>query len=273
MSRKRQTAKSRPARPKRFDGSVLVRTYGITWTQGLTVPAHRHEWDQFTYATHGVLTVKTDKGTWVIPPHRAVWVPAGIEHTEIMSGPVAARSLFFIPRLARSMPRECTAVNVSLLLRELILSTIRIGVLDESVPAQARMIAVILDQFDALAEAPLQLKTPTDPRAVRVAALLEQTPAIAESLRVLARKAGASKRTIERLFRTETGVSFQQWRQRLRVIQALRLLASGASVTDVALDVGYSSTSAFIAMFKRELGTTPRRIWKEKSAMHLAGNV
>jgi AraC-like DNA-binding protein len=262
MSRKRQTTTPR----KPLDGTVLVRTFGVTWTAGHTLKAHRHEWDQFTYATQGVLTVKTEKGSWVIPPHRAVWVPAGIEHMEVMSGPVAARSLFFVAGLAKFLPRECTAVNVSPLLRELILATIRAGVLDSNIPAQSRMIAILLDQLEALAEAPLQLRTPRDPRAVRIATALEKTPASAEPLRTLARQAGASKRTIERLFRTETGVSFQQWRQRLRVIHALRLLASGESVTSVALDVGYASTSAFIAMFKRELGTTPRRIWKEKSS-------
>ena len=265
MSRKRQSVKS----PKSLDGSVVVRTFGITFTEGYVSRAHRHDWDQFTYATHGVLTLKTAQGTWVVPPHRAVWVPAGVEHTEVMSGPVSARSLFFVPGISKHLPRKCTAVNVSPLLRELILSTVRVGFLDNKIPAQSRMLAIILDQFEALAEAPLQLKTPSDPRATRIAALLEKAPGSTEPLRTLSRQAGASKRTIERLFRTETGVSFQQWRQRLRVIHALRLLASGESVTSVALDVGYSSTSAFIAMFRRELGTTPRRIWKEGNSRSL----
>jgi AraC-like DNA-binding protein len=210
------------------------------------------------------MTVKTETGTWVVPPHRAVWVPAGIEHLEVMSGPVAARSLFFVPGLAKCLPKECTAVNVSPLLRELILATIRLGFLDDKIPAHSRMIAILLDQFETLAQAPLQLKTPNESRARRIAEILEKTPSSTDSLKALARQVGASKRTLERLFKKETGVSFQQWRQRLRVIQALRLLASGDSVTSVALDVGYSSTSAFIAMFRRELGTTPRRIWKDK---------
>jgi AraC-like DNA-binding protein len=266
MSRKRQSQKSTRKSPslKPLDGSVLVRTNGVTFSEGYVFPAHHHQWDQFTYATHGVMTVKTAKGTWVIPPHRAVWVPAGIEHTEVMSGPVAARSLFFAPCVAKVLPRECTAVNVSPLLRELILATIRLGFLDHKNPAHSRMISILLDQFETLAQAPLQLKTPSDPRALRITSLLEKSPASTESLKILARQAGASKRTIERLFRIETGVSFQQWRQRLRVIHSLRLLASGESVTSVALDVGYASTSAFIAMFRRELGTTPRRIWKDK---------
>jgi AraC-like DNA-binding protein len=260
MSRKRHASKPR----KSLEGSILVRTYGVTFSEGYESAAHRHQWDQFTYATQGVMTVKTETGTWVIPPHRAVWVPAGIEHIEVMSGPVAARSLFFVPGLVTFLPNECTAVNVSPLLRELILATIRLGFLDNKIPAHARMIAILLDQFEALAQQPLQLRTPADSRAVKIAGLLEKTPGSTDSLKALARQAGASKRTIERLFRRETGVSFQQWRQRLRIIQALRLLASGESVTNVALDVGYSSTSAFIAMFRRELGTTPRRIWKDK---------
>ena len=269
MSRKRQTLTS----PKSLDGSVRVRTYGVTFTQGYVSRAHHHDWDQFTYATQGVMTVKTAQGTWVIPPHRAVWIPAGIEHVESMSGPVAARSLFFLPGMARFLPRECTAVNVSPLLRELILQTIRIGFLDDRVPSQSRLIAIILDQFEALAQQPLQLKTPADPRALRIAGLLEKKPASSDPLRTLARHAGASKRTIERLFFAETGVSFQQWRQRLRVIHALRLLAAGNSVTSVALDVGYSSTSAFIAMFRRELGTTPRQIWKQGVALPRSANL
>ena len=114
MSRKRHTSK----RPKSLEGSILVRTYGVTFSQGYESPAHHHQWDQFTYATQGVMTVKTETGTWVIPPHRAVWVPAGIEHIEVMSGPVAARSLFFVPGLVKFLPNECTAVNVSPLLRD-----------------------------------------------------------------------------------------------------------------------------------------------------------
>src|SRR6202789_3711421 len=262
MSRKRHTS----TRPKSLEGSILVRTYGVTFSQGYESAPHRHQWDQFTYATQGVMTVKTETGTWVIPPHRAVWVPAGIEHVEVMSGPVAARSLFFVPGLAKFLPRECTAVNVSPLLRELILATIRFGYLDRNVPAQARLLAIILDQFEALAQAPLQLKTPSDPRALQIAALLEKDPASPKPLRTLAREAGASKRTIERLFKADTGVSFQQWRQRLRVIHALRLLASSESVTSGALVVCISVHGPFIPIVRPELGPTPRRIWKEKSA-------
>lgn len=256
-----------------LDGTVLVRTFGVRFAGSHLIPAHRHTWDQLTYATEGVLSVKTAEGTWVVPPHRAVWVPAGVEHTEMYSGPVKARSLYLVPELSKFAAKfgthQCTGMNVSPLLRELILKAISIGALDSAVPEQARLIDVILDQLDERETVPLQLKTPTDPRAIRVALLLESDPASEEPLPAIAKRAGASARTIERLFRAEAGVSFQQWRQRLRLIQALRLLAAGQSVTNVALEVGYSSTSAFIAMFRRELHTTPRQIGKQRTAGHL----
>lgn len=94
---------------------------------------------------------------------------------------------------------------------------------------------------------------------MRIAALLQKEPGSRDSLQALSRKTGASKRTIERLFRAETSMPFRQWRQRMRLIGALRLLASGESVTNVALEAGYESTSAFIAMFKKALGVTPGR--------------
>jgi AraC-like DNA-binding protein/quercetin dioxygenase-like cupin family protein len=259
MARTRQTLISRTS----LDGTVLVRTFGVTFTSSRVLAVHTHQWDQLTYATEGVLSVKTAQGTWVVPPHRAVWVPAGLEHTEVYSGPVKARSLFVVPQLSKFDRRECTGMNVSPLLRELILTAISIGALDSAITAQRRLIEVILDQFDVRDTVPLQLRTPSDPRAVRVAAMLEADPASTEPLHSIAKRAGASTRTIERLFRSEAGVSFQQWRQRLRLIHALRLLAAGESVTNVALEVGYASTSAFIAMFRRELHTTPRRIGKQ----------
>lgn len=262
MSRTRQNI----ARGRGPDGSVLVRTHPVTYLSGHRSEAHAHDWDQLTYASDGVMTVHTVAGIWVVPPHRAVWVPAGVQHAEEMSGPVVARSLYFVPGLSKSLPRTCTTVNVPPLLRELILSAVRLAVLDCKIPVQARLIGVILDQLEALPAIPLQLPAPSDPRARSAAALLRDDSSQTWSLARIAREAGASKRTIERLFRAETGMSFRQWRQQQRLIEALRLLAAGHSVTTVALECGYASTSAFIAMFRRQLGTTPHRIWKLESA-------
>jgi AraC-like DNA-binding protein len=189
-----------------------------------------------------------------------VWIPAGVVHKVELAGKVSIRTLFFARRFSRTLPRRCQAVNVPPLLRELILATVRHGMLRRAVPAQARLARVILDQLQILQAVPLQLPMPRDPRARKAAELLQAGPD--EPLVRAARAAGASKRTLERLFRVETQMTLGRWRQRLRLIEALRLLAAGHAVTRVALDVGYNSPSAFISAFRRLLGTTPARYFE-----------
>ncbi len=256
MSKKRQGA-----RETKGDG-LLVRTYAVTHPgrgRGLDFPAGSVDWDQLAYASRGVLSVHTAQGTWVVPPHRAVWIPAGVRRQFEVSGKVSIRTLFFARGLARGLPRKCQAVSVPSLLRELILAAVRQGLLRRDVPSQARLARVILDQVEMLPAAPLQLPMPQDPRARRAAELMQASPGQPSSLHEIAREAGASRRTLERLFRIETQMTLGRWRQRLRLVEALRLLAAGNPVTHVALDVGYASPSAFISAFRRELGTTPAR--------------
>ena len=246
-------------RHRRPDGSVWVRTFPLTFPHDHTQPRHTHEWDQLTYAASGVMQIDTDDGVWVVPPHRAVWVPAGVAHGERMYAPVSVRMLYFAEGLADKLPRECRMVNVSSLLRELVLHASRLGALDRRRPSHAHVIGVLLDQLSALSAVPLQLPTPRDPRAARVAARLRAKPDDPASLATLARHAGASRRTIERLFVRETGMTMAEWRRRLRMLHAVQLLAEGQPVTAAALAVGYSSVSAFIAVFKKEFGATPGR--------------
>lgn len=254
MSNSRQ----RSTPPKSPDG-LLVRTFAVSYSSGHRIHAHSHDWDQLLYASGGVMTIDTSEGSWVVPPHRAVWIPAGVEHSVWMSGPVSMRTLYLLPGLSGEMPRNCCTVNVPALLRELIHEAVARGTLAEDVPSDVRLAGVILDQFAVLPAVPLQLPIPRDPRARKVAELLQADPSPNTPLSRVARQAGASARTLERLFRSETNMSFGKWRQRLRLLHALRLLAAGEPVTSVALGAGYSSPSAFISMFRRELGTTPSR--------------
>jgi AraC-like DNA-binding protein len=242
----------------RPDGPVLVRTYPVTFLgRDHTTSRHAHDWDQLTYAASGVMQVHTDGASWIVPPHRAVWLPAGTTHAEQMHGPVSVRTLYFVPGLAKALPRECRIVNISTLVRELILHVSRMGRLDRRIPSHARLIGVLLDELASVSEVPLQLPLPRDARALRVAARLQEHPDEAASVAALARHAGASRRTIERLFLNETRMTVGEWRRRMRLLHAIRLLGGGESVTGAALGAGYSSTSAFIAVFKRTFGTTP----------------
>jgi AraC-like DNA-binding protein len=242
----------------RPDGSVWVRTFPLTLLHDHSLATHAHDWDQLTYAAAGVLRVATADASWVVPPHCAVWVPAGVKHAEQMFAPVSVRTLYFAPRIARTLPRECRTLNISSLLRELILHVSRLGALDRRTPSHAHIIGVLLDQMTTVSEVPLQLPLPRDGRALRFAALLQKRPGDTATVAALARQAGASRRTIERLFVHGTGMTVAEWRRRLRLLHAVRLLAEGEPVTTVALEVGYSSVSAFIAVFKRAFGSTPK---------------
>src|SRR4051812_39300942 len=134
------------------DGSVWVRTHPLTLLHDQTVAAHTHDWDQLTYATAGVLKVSTHDSSWIVPAHRAVWVPAGTVHAEQMFAPVSVRTLYFAPRVARTLPRDCRTLNISTLLRELILHVSRIGALDRRNRSHAHVIGVLLDLLTSVSE-------------------------------------------------------------------------------------------------------------------------
>lgn len=240
----------------RHDGSV-VRTFGVTFLSPQTVKYPVRGWDQLIYATQGVVTVHTTAGVWVLPAHRALWVPDGAGHSIQIGKSASLRSVYLRARQARRMPRSCCAVNVSPLLRELILACVGLGALASRKPAHRRLAAVLLDQLDTLPAVPLQLPQPEDERARRMAEILREAPG--GSLPAAARACGASLRTFERLFREETGMPLGAWLRRLRLQLALEHLAAGASITEAAGRCGYSGPSAFVSMFRRELGVTPGR--------------
>jgi AraC-like DNA-binding protein len=180
-----------------------------------------------------------------------------MEHEIETSGFVAMRTLYLEPTLSVSFPDRCVVVSVSPLLRELILHACRVGVLNVADAEQARLIAVLVDQLHILPSVPFQLPLPVDPRAQRAARAVLAAPGDECSFVQLCRKAGGSRRTLDRLFSLETGMSIGVWRQQARVLRALQLLGAGHNVTSVALEVGYSGTSAFVSMFKKTTGTTP----------------
>ena len=150
-------------------------------------------------------------------------------------------------------------MNVSPLLRELILHACKFKRLNKKASGERRIIEMIVDQLKAVDSIPLQLPHPTDARAMRVVKTLLADPGDQRDLERLCRDCGASKRTIQRVFLEETKMNFGKWRQQLRLLHGLQLMASGEKVTAAALEAGYSSPSAFISMFRKQLGTTPMR--------------
>lgn len=253
--------------PLDLESLVDIRSYAVELSTAHTIHKHSHDdWHQLIYASRGVMTVNTATGSWVVPSRRAVWVPAGIEHEVEMSATVSVRTLYIRNGLSPALPKTCCVVSVSPLLRELILRTVEIGMLNRTERTHKHLIDVILDQFRALSTIPLNLPMPADARALRVAEIVREDPGNVKSLDQLVRNTGASKRTIERLFQIETEMTFGKWRQQLRMLHALRMLAAGETVTTAALEVGYDSTSAFISAFKLAVGTTPGRYYAESQS-------
>ena len=236
-----------------------MRSLSYDYATGHRVPAHVHEWHQLVYAVRGVMTLSTAAGSWIVAPHRAVWVPADVEHAIRMSGDVSMRTLYIEPRAAPELPRDCRVVDVPPLLREVIVRTVVLGSLDRRVAAQRNLLAVLLDEIRSLRSTGVQLPRPNDARARRLATRLEEAPSDRRTLAELARGSGASVRTLQRVFRAETGMSFGSWRQQLRLGHALQALAAGSSVTSVAFDAGYASVSAFVSAFRRTFGKPPAR--------------
>ena len=220
---------------------------------------HRHDYAQLLYASSGLMRVQTPVGAWTVPPQRAVWIPPNMVHQVVCVGAVAMRNIYVAPAAAAGMPGDCRVIAVTPLLRALILAAVGLPRDYGLDGPEGRLVSVLLDQIGCSPAAGLHLPMPRDRRLKVVTDGLIADPADERPLAAWATVAGASARTLARLFQTETGLSFRAWRRQLRLHEALSRLAAGEPVTSVAYAVGYDSPSAFIAMFRRATGTTPSR--------------
>lgn len=218
---------------------------------------HAHPRGQLIFASSGVMRVVCSRDIWVVPPSQAVWMPPEIEHEVYFPGDVSLCNLFVDPSVTAGLPENCTVIKVSSLLRELILKAVLVG--DNYAPESPayRLMTVILDELRQAEETPLHLPMGRDERLLRVMEALLKNPGDKRELDDFAVFAGASSRTLSRLFVRETGLTFGAWRKRLVLQEAVDRLGKGENVTQVAFDLGYQSLSAFIEMFHRSLGVSP----------------
>lgn len=224
---------------------------------GFVEPRHSHRRAQLLYARSGVMSVTTDEGCFVVPPQRAAWLPSGVAHEVSFRGHVSLRTLYIEPQAAPHLPAQCQVIEVSDLLRALILEAVDLPIEYEVQGRGGLIMALILAEIARMPVAPLYAPIPADQRLSRLCAAILNQPAREDQLEDLARAAGMSRRTLTRVFRRETGMSFVAWRQHVRLLEALSRLAVGHPVSAVAFDVGYQSASAFTAIFRRAFGMTP----------------
>lgn len=258
MSRMRQTASQRSTDPLDYQRVPrAVAAMPKDFAVGFEVLPHVHERAQLIYATAGTMRVSTDDGMWMVPPQRALWMPAGVRHSITMLSDLTMRTLYLREDAAEFMPGVCRVLPVPPLLRELIVRATELPLhYDEDGPA-GHVVALIIAELRGLQSLPLQLPMPSDARLRVLCQALLATPGDSRTLSEWALTLSTSARTLARHFQSETGLSFGGWRQQARVLEAMGRLGSGAPVTQVALDLGYDSVSAFSAMFRRAAGASP----------------
>jgi AraC-like DNA-binding protein len=223
-----------------------------------SVAAHRHRRGQLMYAVRGALTVFTRDGSWVLPPHRALWIPGGLEHGLKLGASIELRTLY-IARKAMLGPswHSCQVVEVPPLIRELILHIVTLRWNYPRKGPDSRLVEVLLERLSAVRQEPVYLPQLIDRHARAFGALMFANPAERRPLPALAKELGVGLRTLERAFNADAGMSVGAWVQQLRLVLALEMLAGGTRVGDAAFRVGYDNPSSFIAVFRRAFGRTP----------------
>lgn len=243
---------------KRFDNlpRPLVVMENL-WPTGWSTGWHSHPRGQLLYATDGVMEVHSDAGSWVVPPNRALWMVASLRHNVTMSGDVLMRTAYIDETRIPSLPKESCVINVSPLLRELLVEAVKVSPTQELQGRDALLMELLVCELRVSSTVALHLPMPGDARLRSVCDALRERPSDCASAAEWARSIGLTERSLHRLFVKEVGMTFSQWREQSRLLHALRRIAMGDKIINVALDCGYSSPSAFTAMFRRHFGVAP----------------
>jgi AraC-like DNA-binding protein len=241
--------------PKR---GVSVATLAYEYASRFQVPEHAHGSDQLIYAISGLMEVSSDQSWWLIPPHFALWIPARTRHRIHMPGRVLMRTLYLRTDLAARPEPRCAVLHVTPLLRELIVETVRVGQLRMRDRYESALRDMLISQLRNASPMPTFVTLPREKRALAVGQAILQNPGESKAMAALCAEIGVSVRTIERAFLQEVGTNFESWRRQVRLKKAVELLVSGCSIKEVAGKIGYSQSSAFVEMFRRTFGTTPK---------------
>lgn len=219
---------------------------------------HAHGSDQLIYGISGLMEVSSGQSVWLIPPHFALWIPARTRHRIHMSGPVSMRTLYLRRGLTARSNSRCAVLHVTPLLRELIVETVRVRQLRVRNRYECALCDLLIAQLQTASPMPTYVTLPREARALAVAQAILRNPAGSKTMAALCAEAGVSVRTIERIFLKELGINFEAWRIQVRLTKAVELLVSGCSIKEASHMVGYRQSSAFVEMFRRIFGTTPK---------------
>ncbi|MES0882633.1 AraC family transcriptional regulator [Roseibium sp. SCP14] len=220
---------------------------------------HAHDAAQLFHVVKGSIAIDTELGTFFAPPERAFWLPPRVSHQTRYLTDTELRYIYVPNDYARDLPHTPQVIQVTTLLRALILEFMSYPRSETEDGPAARIAAVILDQLKMLPAAPLQLPMPQDARLRDLCEGVVRCPAHIPSLSEAADRCATSVRSFERRIKSETGLSYRTWCRQVKLFRALELLASGRSVSDVSHKLGYEGPSAFVATFRKAFGVTPGR--------------
>jgi AraC-like DNA-binding protein len=235
-------------------------------TRGYDTGFHLHRKAQCVMAVSGVLTCEAEGGIWIVPPQAAIWIPPGIEHRITMAGSVEGYNAFIEPAAARGRPSACCTIAATPLLRELLVRTAQYPIEIPEGGMESRVASLLLEEIAIAEVGGMHLPMPKDERLREVFRSIVESPADRRTLTAWAKRHAMSERTFARLVVAETGMSFGRWRQQLGIILAIQRLAEGATVQQVAGELGYESVGSFVTMFRKSLGTSPGRYMAGRSS-------
>jgi AraC-like DNA-binding protein len=229
-----------------------------SYPSGHHVDPHWHDRAQFVFAVEGTMRVRTPRRAWIVPPSRALWVPSHTVHEIQMYGIVEMRSLYVHNAAAAGMPSSCVVLNVTPLLRELVVRAVALPARYNEDGDDGLLMRLLMAEIRCLPKCALDLPLPESADLTQLCERILTDLSIRRPCDFDANDMKTSTRTLYRRFLKETGITFARWKQQARLLESIRRLAEGASVTTVAMDLGYESASAFSTMFRRSLGIAPR---------------
>ncbi len=253
--------KTRSTDPRDYqDLPQAIGAMSKSFADGFVIPLHQHERDQLLYATSGIMRLRTEREAWIVPRDGAVYIPAGTHHSISMHGNVDMRTLYIDTRENHKRPRALCVLAVSNLLRELVLALSEEPVVYDQ-NGRGGLIAQMIElEIGRARELSLNVPLPKDARLQRLCAELLANPSDRKTLDAWSEAAGASTRTLARLFEHDLGMSFNRWRQRIRFHNALEALSRDEPIARVAQQHGYRSASAFSAAFGKVMGVPPSKV-------------
>lgn len=245
-----------------FEGDIYLRLENLPAAEWR---AHSHPWGQLNYVSQGIMNIEIEGQRFSSPPHYAVWIPPSLEHKSFSTTPSIYRSAYLSARISAKLPKEPCAISMSRLLKELLNECARRGVTTPNTPAEMNLSAVIIDEILSSTTLNSYLPYPATGLLKQVLDDVSSNLRQKRSTKEIAEKFHLTSRTLERKCSAELGIGFGEWQQRVRHMKAFEGLEEGRTVQQISWELGYSSPTVFINMFRRLTGVTPDQYRRSKS--------